>query len=93
MTTGSRYRVEHGKGKNRTRLLRRPGYIRYFKMVERNYDAEIIAFTADIGQKDELDGLEEKALATGASKVYIDDLRDEFAQGLHLPDVPIRRFV
>lgn len=49
------------------------------KWLKETYDAEIIAFTADIGQKEELDGLEEKALATGASKVYIDDLRDEFA--------------
>lgn len=50
------------------------------KWLKETYDAEIIAFTADIGQKDELDGLEEKALATGASKIYIDDLRDEFAK-------------
>ena len=50
------------------------------KWLKETYDAEIIAFTADIGQKDELDGLEAKALATGASKVYIDDLRDEFAK-------------
>lgn len=50
------------------------------KWLKETYDAEIIAFTADIGQKDELDGLEEKALKTGASKIYIDDLRDEFAK-------------
>ncbi|WP_261303506.1 argininosuccinate synthase [Paenibacillus andongensis] len=50
------------------------------KWLKETYDAEIIAFTADIGQKDELDGLEEKALQTGASKIYIDDLRDEFAK-------------
>ncbi|NOU66710.1 argininosuccinate synthase [Paenibacillus sp. LMG 31461] len=50
------------------------------KWLKETYDAEIIAFTADIGQKDELDGLEEKALATGASKIYIDDLRAEFAK-------------
>ncbi|AZN38481.1 argininosuccinate synthase [Paenibacillus albus] len=55
------------------------------KWLKETYDAEIIAFTADIGQKDELDGLEEKALATGASKVYIDDLRDEFAQDFIYP--------
>lgn len=52
------------------------------KWLKETYDAEIIAFTADIGQKEELDGLEEKALKTGASKVYIDDLRDEFAKTL-----------
>lgn len=55
------------------------------KWLKETYDAEIIAFTADIGQKDELDGLEEKALATGASKVYIDDLRDEFAKDFIYP--------
>lgn len=55
------------------------------KWLKETYDAEIIAFTADIGQKEELDGLEEKALATGASKVYIDDLRAEFAQDFIYP--------
>ena len=55
------------------------------KWLKETYDAEIITFTADIGQKDELDGLEAKALATGASKVYIDDLRDEFAQDFIYP--------
>jgi argininosuccinate synthase len=53
--------------------------------LKHTYDAEIITFTADIGQKDELDGLEAKALATGASKVYIDDLRDEFAKDFIYP--------
>ncbi|MEB3102364.1 argininosuccinate synthase [Ferviditalea candida] len=53
--------------------------------LKEKYDAEIIAFTADIGQKDELDGLEEKALKTGASKVYIDDLREEFARDFIYP--------
>lgn len=55
------------------------------KWLKETYDAEIIAFTADIGQKDELDGLEAKALATGASKVYIDDLREEFASDFIYP--------
>lgn len=55
------------------------------KWLKETYDAEIIAFTADIGQKEELDGLEAKALATGASKVYIDDLREEFAQDFIFP--------
>ncbi|MFQ6014487.1 MAG: argininosuccinate synthase [Anaerolineae bacterium] len=43
-----------------------------------NYKCEIVAFCANIGQGEELEGLEEKALATGASKVYIEDLREEF---------------
>lgn len=55
------------------------------KWLKDTYDAEIIAFTADVGQADELDGLEEKALATGASKVYIDDLRAEFAEDFIYP--------
>ncbi|GAB2719646.1 argininosuccinate synthase [Paenibacillus thermoaerophilus] len=53
--------------------------------LKEKYDAEIITFTADIGQKEELDGLEEKALKTGASKVYIDDLREEFARDFIFP--------
>jgi len=53
--------------------------------LKETYDAEIITFTADIGQKDELDGLEEKAIKTGASKVYIDDLREEFAKDFIYP--------
>ncbi|GJM70220.1 hypothetical protein HMSSN036_24360 [Paenibacillus macerans] len=55
------------------------------KWLKETYDAEIIAFTADIGQKEELEGLEAKALATGASKVYIDDLREEFAKDFIFP--------
>jgi len=43
-----------------------------------NYGCEVITFTGDIGQGDELEGLEEKALASGASKAYIEDLRQEF---------------
>ncbi len=53
--------------------------------LKETYDADIITFTADIGQKEELDGLEEKALRTGASKVYIDDLREEFAHDFIFP--------
>ena len=43
-----------------------------------NYGCEVIALTADVGQNDELDGLEEKAIASGASKIFIEDLREEF---------------
>lgn len=55
------------------------------KWLKEKYDAEIIAFTANIGQEDELEGLEEKARLTGASKVYIDDLQDEFASDFIFP--------
>src|SRR4030088_3118807 len=50
-----------------------------------NYDAEIIAFCADIGQEEELDGLEDKALKTGATKCIIEDLREEFARDFIFP--------
>ncbi|WP_040952434.1 argininosuccinate synthase [Gorillibacterium massiliense] len=53
--------------------------------LKETYDAEIITFTADIGQGDELDGLEEKALKTGATKAYIDDLKEEFAKDFIFP--------
>jgi len=43
-----------------------------------NYGCEVICFTADLGQEQELDGLEEKAKKSGASKVIIEDLREEF---------------
>ncbi|MGC1479494.1 MAG: argininosuccinate synthase, partial [Chthoniobacterales bacterium] len=47
--------------------------------------AEDIAFCADIGQEEELDGLEEKALHTGASKCFVDDLQEEFARDFIFP--------
>src|ERR1700716_1935261 len=55
------------------------------KWIEETYAAEVIAFCADIGQEEELDGLEEKALKTGASKCYVDDLREEFARDFIFP--------
>src|ERR1700732_4891738 len=53
--------------------------------LKENYQAEIIAFCADIGQEEELAGLEEKALRTGASRCIIDDLREEFARDFIFP--------
>src|SRR3989454_1710559 len=50
-----------------------------------NFQAEIIAFCADIGQREELDGLEEKAMHTGAAKCYIDNLQEEFARDFIFP--------
>ena len=46
--------------------------------LKEHYDCEVIAMCANLGQADELDGLEEKALKTGASKVFIEDLRERF---------------
>ncbi len=42
------------------------------------YDCEVVCYCADVGQGDELEGLEEKAKRTGASKLYVEDLRQEF---------------
>jgi argininosuccinate synthase len=55
------------------------------RWLKENHHAEIIAFCADIGQEEELAGLEEKALSTGASKCIIDDLREEFARDFIFP--------
>ncbi|OPY80108.1 MAG: Argininosuccinate synthase [Syntrophorhabdus sp. PtaU1.Bin153] len=44
------------------------------------YKCEVVAFAADVGQEEELTGLEEKAINTGASKIYIEDLKEEFAR-------------
>src|SRR6267143_1855125 len=49
------------------------------------YDAEIVAFCANIGQEEELKGLEAKAKRTGASKCYILDLEEEFARDFIFP--------
>ncbi len=53
--------------------------------IKETYSAEMIAFCADVGQEEELDGLEAKALKTGASKIFIDDLREEFARDFIFP--------
>ncbi len=54
--------------------------------LKENYEGcEVIAVAADVGQGDELDGLREKAIRTGASKIYIEDLKDEFAYDFILP--------
>jgi argininosuccinate synthase len=55
------------------------------RWLKKNYQAEIIAFCADIGQEEELKGLEEKALKTGAVKYIIEDLREEFARDFIFP--------
>lgn len=48
--------------------------------LKEKYDCEVICYTADVGQGEELEGLEEKALKTGASKLYVEDLREEFVK-------------
>lgn len=49
------------------------------KWLIETYQCEVVAYSADLGQDEELDGIEEKALATGAVKARIEDLREEFA--------------
>lgn len=53
--------------------------------LKENYGCEVIAAAADVGQGTELDGLEEKAIKTGASKLYIMDLVDEFVDDYIIP--------
>ncbi len=53
--------------------------------LKEKYDAEMIAFCADIGQEEELKGLNQKAIRTGASKIYIADLSEEFAKDFIFP--------
>ena len=53
--------------------------------IKETYSAEVIAFCADIGQEEELKGLKPKALRTGASKCFVDDLQAEFARDFIFP--------
>src|SRR5438270_13665523 len=50
------------------------------RWLKENYRAQIVAFCADIGQEEELTGLEDKALKTGASKCVVEDLQEEFVR-------------
>ena len=53
--------------------------------LKETYGCEVIAVSGDVGQGTELDGLEEKAIATGASKLYIEDLKEEFVDEYIIP--------
>lgn len=54
--------------------------------LKENYNnCEVIAVSANVGQGDELEGLEEKAIKTGASKLYVEDLTDEFVDEYIIP--------
>src|SRR5678816_4686664 len=50
------------------------------RWLKEQYQCEVVCYCADVGQGDEMTGLEEKALATGASKLYVEDLREEFVK-------------
>lgn len=55
------------------------------KWLIETYNAEVIAFCADLGQGEDLNAIKEKALKTGASKAYVEDLRDEFVKDYIFP--------
>ncbi len=55
------------------------------RWIKDHFGCEVIAYCADVGQGEETEGLEEKALKTGASKLYIVDLREEFARDFVFP--------
>ncbi|HBJ2621621.1 argininosuccinate synthase [Clostridium botulinum] len=55
--------------------------------LKENYNCEVIAVCGNVGQKDELDGLKEKAIKTGASKLYIEDLTKEFVEDYIFPTI------
>jgi argininosuccinate synthase len=48
--------------------------------LKETYDCEVVCYCADVGQAEDLSGLPEKAQATGASKLYVEDLREEFVK-------------
>jgi argininosuccinate synthase len=50
------------------------------RWLKERYDCEVVCYCADVGQGEEMEGLEAKALETGASKLYIEDLREEFVR-------------
>lgn len=53
--------------------------------LKENYNCEVVAVVGDVGMDEELDGLEEKAIKSGASKIYIEDLVDEFVEDFVFP--------
>lgn len=55
------------------------------KWLIETYNAEVIAFCADLGQGEDLNAVKEKAIKTGASKAYVEDLRDEFVKDYIFP--------
>ena len=55
--------------------------------LKENFDYEVICVCGNCGQGEELDGLEERALSSGASKLYVEDLTDEFCDDFIIPCV------
>ncbi len=81
--------IGHGKSNQKKVVLAYSGGLDtsiIIPWLKENYNnCEVIAVAADVGQGKELSGLEEKALKTGASKLYIEDLRQEFVEESHIP--------
>ena len=55
------------------------------KWIKDTHQCEVVTVTCDLGQEEELDGIEEKALATGAVKAFVEDVREEFAKDFIFP--------
>ena len=55
--------------------------------LKENFDYDVVCVCVDCGQEEELDGLEERALSSGASKLYIEDIVDEFCEDFIMPCV------
>ncbi|MDD5037565.1 MAG: argininosuccinate synthase, partial [Methylococcaceae bacterium] len=55
------------------------------RWLEQTYDCEVVTFTADIGQGEEVEPARAKALAMGIKEIYIDDLKEEFARDFVFP--------
>ena len=55
------------------------------KWIKDTYQCEVVTVTCDLGQEEELDGIEEKALTTGAVKAFVEDVREEFAKDFIFP--------
>ncbi len=55
------------------------------KWIKEEYTCEVVTLTCDLGQEEDLDGVDQKALNTGATKAYIEDVREEFAKNYIFP--------
>ncbi|MDL2272285.1 argininosuccinate synthase [Desulfovibrio sp. OttesenSCG-928-I05] len=55
------------------------------KWIKENYNCDVVTMTCDLGQEEDLSGVDEKALKTGAVKAYVEDLREEFAKDFVFP--------
>ena len=68
-------------------IFRRIGHNSHHPWLKENFDYEVICCCVDCGQEEELDGLEERAKLSGASKLYIENIIDEFCDDYIVPCV------